>query len=126
MKILLVSNFIPGGRPVSEYCYYLVEALRKIDEIAEITVLADIVQGKPPITRDGKVTIRRCWEFNSHLTPWRVAKTIRSLNPEICWFNITLGSFGMTTANFAGLLSPLIVERLLGIPCLITSITLLI
>lgn len=120
MEIPLVSNYIPGGRPVSEYCYYLVEALKKIDEIVKITVLADVVQGEPSVTRDGKVTIWRCWEFDSPLTPWRVSKTVRSLNPDICWFNITLGSFGMTTANFAGLLSPLIVERLLGIPCLIT------
>lgn len=120
MLIAMVSNYPPMGRPVSEYCFYLVEALGNLDEINRITVLADSAAGEPASETFGKVTIRRCWDFDSYLTPWRLLKTIRSIKPDICWFNITLGSFGMSLTNFPALLTPIVLERVMRLPTLVT------
>lgn len=119
MHIAMVSNYPPKGRPVSEYCFHLVEALRDLNEVSRITVLADSAQGEPAVETFGKVAVLRCWNFDSYLTLWKLLKTIGSIKPDVCWFNITLGSFGMTATNFPALLAPMILERL-GMPTLVT------
>jgi len=120
MYIAIVSNYPPAGRPVSEYCFHLVEALRGLGEISRITVLADSARGVPTSETFGKVTIRRCWDFNSYSTLPRLLATIKSIKPDVCWFNITLGSFGMSTANFPVLLAPVLLKRFARLPTIVT------
>ncbi|MCD4813789.1 glycosyltransferase [bacterium] len=120
MNIALISNYVPGKRPVSEYCYHLVRALKNNRKVQRIHVIADMVDGYPEIHHEGKLTIHRVWRFDSPLLSWQIVNHLRELSVDCCWFNITLGSFGMTTANFMGMMVPLITKKLLNIPCLIT------
>jgi glycosyltransferase involved in cell wall biosynthesis len=53
------------------------------------------------------------------MIPINIIKAIRATKPDIVWFNITLGNFGHTFANLAGLMTPVIL-RASGVPVLIT------
>ena len=51
----------------------------------------------------------RCWKFGSTGTPARLLRTIRSLKPDVVWYNLVFSSFGTPenpVAAFAGLSAP--------------------
>jgi glycosyltransferase involved in cell wall biosynthesis len=51
--------------------------------------------------------------------PLEIAKAVRLERPDVVWFNITLGNFGNTFANLAGLMTPLML-RAQGVPVMTT------
>ncbi|MGB6728683.1 MAG: glycosyltransferase [Terracidiphilus sp.] len=51
----------------------------------------------------------RCWKFGSVGTPMRLLQTIRSLKPDVVWYNLVFSSFATPDkpiAAFAGLSAP--------------------
>jgi glycosyltransferase involved in cell wall biosynthesis len=121
MKICLVATFPPSGRQLNEYAYHIARALQRHPEI-ELTILADELtdydfatdQDGHPLMVDPQAElpgfkVNRCWKFASALNPVRLLRTIRSLKPDVVWYNLVFSSFA-TPANplaaFAGLSTP--------------------
>lgn len=121
MKICLVATFPPSGRQLNEYAYHIANELRRNSDV-ELTILADElddcafatdknghalqVQRAPEL--DG-FNVIRCWKFGSPSTPIRLIRAIRSLNPDVVWYNLVFSSFATPErpfTAFAGLSAP--------------------
>ena len=121
MKVCLVATFPPSGRQLNEYAYYIARELQANPEI-ELTILADELtnydfatdkNGKPlPAALQPELpgfNVIRCWKFGSVGTPMRLLQTIRSLKPDVVWYNLVFSSFATPDkpiAAFAGLSAP--------------------
>ena len=125
MKICLVATFPPSGRQLNEYAYYLARELRNCPGV-ELYILADELNACEfatdehgnPIRADQQpelpgFNVTRCWKFGSLSTPARLLKAIRSIKPDVVWFNLVFSSFATPdnpVAAFAGLSTPALVR----------------
>jgi glycosyltransferase involved in cell wall biosynthesis len=121
MRICLVATFPPSGRQLNEYAFHIARELRRNREI-ELTILADELAECEFATDENGAPLRinesaepegfnviRCWKFGSLATPVRLLKTIRSIKPDVVWFNLVFSSFATPErpfAAFAGLSAP--------------------
>ncbi len=127
MKICLVGTFPPSGRQLNEYSFHIARELQRQPDV-ELTILADVLTTYDFATDENGRTIDakqqselpgfnviRCWNFNSVVTPLRLAKTIRRLKPDVVWFNLVFSSFAThdnPVAAFAGLSAPALIRSL--------------
>jgi glycosyltransferase involved in cell wall biosynthesis len=127
MKICLVATFPPSGRQLNEYAFHLARELQRNAHV-DLTVLADELtdyefatdaNGNPLSAQQQSelpgFKVIRCWKFGSLTTPVRLLKWIRSLNPDVVWFNLVFSSFATPknpVAAFAGLSSPALTRAL--------------
>jgi hypothetical protein len=118
MRICLVATFPPSGRQLNEYSFHIARELSRHEDI-ELTILSDELtecdfatdeKGNPLRIEDQKelegFKVIRCWKFGSMANPVRLLKTIRSIQPDIVWFNLVYSSFATPenpVAAFAGL-----------------------
>jgi glycosyltransferase involved in cell wall biosynthesis len=125
MKICLVATFPPSGRQLNEYAFHLARELQRNSDV-HLTILADELTDYEFATdSDGKpwkpqgsselpgFHVTRCWKFGSASTPLRLLKAIRSLQPDVVWFNLVFSSFATPDnpfAAFAGLSAPALVR----------------
>ncbi|MEX0895904.1 MAG: glycosyltransferase [Patescibacteria group bacterium] len=114
MKIAMVTNWTPQ-QPVAEYSFHLAEAL---GQYVELTIIADISTNHISESSN-KYEVMPVWQFDSHLTPLSIIQAVKGKGFDCIWFNITLGAFGHTTGNLAGLVTPLLL-KLMGYPVVIT------
>lgn len=121
MKICLVATFPPSGRQLNEYALHIARELRRRSDV-ELTVLADELTHYEFATDEGGNSINardqaelpgfnviRCWSFDSLATPVRLLKVIRSIKPDVVWFNLVFSSFATPdspVAALAGLSAP--------------------
>ena len=118
MRICLVATFPPSGRQLNEYAFHIARELRNCPGV-ELFILADELSayhfatdqlGNPiPAHQQTELpgfNVIRCWKFGSTGTPARLLRTIRSLKPDVVWYNLVFSSFGTPenpVAAFAGL-----------------------
>jgi len=113
MKLAIVTTYPPGKGSLNEYAFHLVKALKTKPEVDEITLLVDELpadtQGQSDeYTNDGKVHIIPSWRFNALDNCWRIARTLRKIQPDAVLFNIQFASFGDgKMSGGLGLLAPL-------------------
>ncbi len=121
MKICLVATFPPSGRQLNEYAFHVARELQRNPHI-KLTILADELTDYEFATdADGNTlnapqqselegfNVIRCWKFGSVANPARLLYTIRSLKPDVVWFNLVFSSFATPEnpiAAFAGLSIP--------------------
>ena len=121
MKICLVCTFPPSGRQLNEYAYHLAKELQCIPGV-ELTILADKLtnyafatdeHGQPLETRMqpelSGFNVIRCWEFGSSSNPARLLRIIKSIKPDVVWYNLVFSTFAtpdMPLAAFIGLSAP--------------------
>ncbi len=111
IRLTLVSNLTPT-LPVSEYGLYLATAL---SEVMDVIVLTD---KNAPEIEHGCLDLHRIYNYGSHLTPIRLMSEIKRSQPDCVMYNVTLGAFGSSTANFASMMT-LPVLRMLGVPTIV-------
>ncbi len=105
MKICLVGTFPPSGRQLNEYSFHLARELRRVPGV-ELTILADELThydfatdatGKPLDAPNQEelagYNVIRCWKFGTLSNPVRLLQAIRSVNPDVVWFNLVFSSF---------------------------------
>ncbi len=111
MKICLVTTFPPSTGGLSEYGFHIARELQR-NPFLSLTVLADEL---PPthVELDG-FAVQRCWSFDDPCSVIRLTKTLRSLKPDVVWFNLLFSTFGRNPlVAFSGLMTPLL-ARLSG------------
>jgi len=111
MKICLVTTFPPSQGGLSEYGLHIAQELRR-DPFLSLTILADrIPEGQPEL--EG-FSVQRCWSFNDPRSSISLLRVLRSLKPDVVWFNLLFSTFGRNPlVAFSGLLTPLL-ARLSG------------
>jgi glycosyltransferase involved in cell wall biosynthesis len=111
MKICLVTAFPPSHGGLSEYGFHVARELQR-NQFISLSVLADELDSAQP-EPDG-FSVTRCWRFDDPKSPARLLKVIRTLDPDVVWFNLIFSTFGHNPlAAFCGLTLPLL-SRLTG------------
>ncbi len=119
MKIALVSAFPPSGRQLNEYGLHLACELQN-NPLLSLTIVGDEL-GNCDFATDAHgqkieahdelpdFDVVRSWRFNSITNPYRLLKTLRTLKPDVVWFNLVFSTFATQqypVAAFAGLTIP--------------------
>lgn len=117
LRIALVSAFPPGKQSLNEYGLHLAKGLAERTDIAEVVVLADsLPNDTPELALDPKITVKRCWTFNSLSSLPKLVAAIRAAKVDGVLWNIQTATFGDSEATAGmGLLAPM-AARFTGIP----------
>lgn len=103
LKICLVTCFPPSQGDLNEYGFHVASALRN-EPAVDLLLLADEVNAGKEL--DG-FKVKRCWRFNSLLTPVRLLAAIRKENPDVVWFNMGFSTFARNpVAAFLSIAGP--------------------
>lgn len=122
MKLAIVTSYPPSKVTLNEYAYHLVKNFRKEEDITELILLTDASEEDAEIEFEEhgcKVTVKKCWEFNSYSNVFSIMKAINQTTPDAILFNLQFMKFGdKKIAAALGLLTPLLC-RLKNIPSIV-------
>lgn len=126
MKICLVTAFPPSGRQLNEYGFHLARELQS-NPFVHLTILGDKLtecawstdENGTPLSADQPelpgFNVVRCWESNRLTSVPRLAAAVRSIKPDVVWFNLVFSTFATQeypVAAFAGLCLPAITRAM--------------
>src|SRR5215472_5702115 len=106
MKICLISCFPPSKGVLNEYGFHVARELQA-DPVVSLSVVADSLRAEEPELPEFHV--ERCWEMNRLSNHGRLLRLVRSVRPDVVWFNLVFSSFGNRDhplAAFSGLTLP--------------------
>src|SRR6266700_3269380 len=89
LRVCLVTCFPPSRGDLNEYGFHLASALREHPHV-ELLVLADETADNCELK---EFQVKRCWRFDSLLTPARLLRAIRKADPDVVWFNMGFSTF---------------------------------
>ena len=114
-RITLVSAFPPGRQSLNEYGLHLAKGFAAHDEVAEVLVLADQLDGPgQELDMGPKIKVQRVWAFNKPFSQWRLFRAARAAKTDAVIFNLQTASFGDKEIPAAtGLMVPAVL-RLFG------------
>ena len=108
MRIGVVSSFPPTIDGKSDYAGHVTKYLAADPRVESVTVFADQVPGLPMHQRLGRVQVHRVWHPNGIGTGPALVRAVRTLQPDVVWFNLGGTMFGTRPLAAAiGLLAPL-------------------
>jgi glycosyltransferase involved in cell wall biosynthesis len=109
LRIALVTAFPPGKQTLNEYGLHLAKGLAERADVAEVIVLADVIpEAMPELDLGPKITVKRCWSFNSLLTLPKLTKEVRRAKADGVLWNLQMATFGDKEVTAAlGLLAPM-------------------
>lgn len=117
MKLAIVTSYPPSKVTLNEYAYHLVKAFRKDNDVTELVLLTDKVNGTyEEFESDGcKVVVNPCWKFNAYSNIFTVTNAIRKAQPDAVLYNLQFMKFGDNKLAAAlGLFLPAI-TKMMGI-----------
>ncbi len=116
MKIALVTAFPPSTGSLNEYGYHLALEFAERSDVSEVVIIADKMRVETEETvLNPKIRILRTWNFNSLLTPLKIAGALRRQQPDGVLYNLQMVTFGDREIPAAlGLFTPLL-TRLWGL-----------
>ena len=91
MNIALVTAFPPSRKALNEYGFHIAEQLRQSSGI-NLTILGDYLTEVAPELPGFRVI--RCWGFDRSRNVATLLRTMRSIRPDVAWFNLGFASFG--------------------------------
>lgn len=108
MKIALVTAFPPSRKALSEYGFHLGDQLRQSPGI-QLTVLGDhIPEGVAELPG---FQVFRCWGFDRRANFANISRAVRTVKPDLVWFNLGFASFGADPlAAVLSLATPMLVK----------------
>ena len=117
LRLALVSAFPPGRQSLNEYGLHLARTLAEREDVAEVVVLADRLDGpQPELDLGSKVRVERVWRFNSLTAGPAILWALHRLDPDGAVWNLQTATFGDREVPAAlGLLAPAM-ARALGTP----------
>jgi glycosyltransferase involved in cell wall biosynthesis len=110
-RIVVVSNYPPDRRPLSEWGYHLVRSLKQTNPAADVIVISGKVQGRPSV--EGNV--HRVWPFGNPLAALHIIRALHRAAPDLALFNVNFTMWGSNLSAFFCLLTPWLVHRC-GVP----------
>jgi glycosyltransferase involved in cell wall biosynthesis len=110
VKIALITSFPPSRHALNEYGVHVAEQLRD-EPCVDLTVLGDYLptppQGHPGLDELPGFNVVRCWGFGNPANVATLLRAIRSVKPDVAWFNLGFASFGARPLSaMLGLVTP--------------------
>lgn len=119
MKIAIITALPPSEVTLNEYGFHLVKSFLEREDISEVVVLSDITASEfivPEGWDTSRLTIEKCWSFNSWTNPLTIVKALKKHRPNDALFNLQFMKFGDSKIAAAlGLTTPWL-SRLFGFP----------
>lgn len=123
MRLLAITSFPPSTRAASYFGYNAVLRFLESPNVTELIVLADILDDSPneklgdsSSILDNRLTIDRCWHYNSVKCFLDIVISTVLYRPDVVWINLQYTTFGVRPVPaFFGLCIPL-AFRLLQYP----------
>ncbi len=117
LRIALVSAFPPGRQSLNEYGLYLAKGLAEREDVAEVIVLADVLDATmEELDLGPKLRVERIWRFNSPTAGVSILSALRRVSPHGAIWNLQTATFGDREIPAAlGLLAPAM-ARVMGTP----------
>ena len=117
LRLALVSAFPPGRQSLNEYGLHLARTLAEREDVAEVVVLADRLDGSQrELDLGPKVRVERVWRFNSTLATPAILHALARVAPDGAIWNLQTATFGDRELPAAlGLFGPAL-ARMLGTP----------
>ena len=120
MHLAMVSPFPPTLTGISQYGYYNSRSLVQTESFERISVLTNsaVFPAKGDIAR--QICLEQAWRPQDLRTAGKILRRLRSLSPDVVWFNLGASIFGSSIlANLAGFFIPGMV-RAMGYPTVVT------
>ncbi len=112
MKLAIITAYPPSKITLNEYAYHLVKHFRQHTQLTELILLTDITQEEAVFDFEEigcRVTVHKCWSFNSYTNVFSVMRAIRQTKPDRVLFNLQFMKFGDKKIPAAlGLLLPML------------------
>lgn len=121
MKIAFISPYPPSQVTLNEYGYHLINSFIGKPDVDSIYVLTNNLDNNSDFLKYKKdsIEIIPCWDFNSKLSFYKIAKTLHKLQPDVVIMNLQFMTFGKgKVAAALGLLAPLMC-KLINIPSIV-------
>ena len=111
MHLVIVSPFPPAITGIGQYGYHVTRALATSGAFSCVTVLAGSqINGTSP-NHLGRTEIDYCWQPGKWNARPAILSRVKSLNPDLVWFNLGASIFGKSPwLNISGLLTPMVVQ----------------
>ena len=120
MHLAIVTPYPPRVIGIGQYGYHVSQALVETGAFDRITLLTERAPGAPHRDRRSCLAIERIWQHDSIEAGLRIVTRLRTLDPDVVWYNLGASVFGRSPqANLSGLLSPLFTHQL-EIPSVVT------
>ena len=114
MHLVIVSPFPPSITGIGQYGYHLTRALAHSGLFSRLTVLAGATraQNAQQPNHLGLTEIDYCWQPDSFNARQAILSRVKTLNPDLIWFNLGASIFGKSPlSNLSGLLTPMNASR---------------
>ena len=120
MHLTIVSPFPPTITGIGQYGYHVTRALARSRMFSRITVLAGSSNNGIPPNHLGLTEVEYCWRPGLPNARPVILSRLRSLSPDLIWFNLGASIFGKSPwQNVSGLLTPMFAQRM-GYPTVVT------
>ncbi len=120
MHLAIVSPYPPILTGISQYGYYVSQALAQTGAFERINVLANSADACLDPDAAQAISLEQAWQLQQPEAAWRILHRIRSLSPDVVWFNMGASIFGSSVlANLTGFLLPGLAHSL-GFPTVVT------
>jgi glycosyltransferase involved in cell wall biosynthesis len=120
MHLAIVSPFPPSITGVGQYGYHVTRGLADSGMFNRLTVLAGAENGFDPPNHLGPTEIEYCWKPDQFNARHAILARLKSLRPDLVWFNLRVSGFGRSAwSNLSGLLTPMAARRM-GLPTVVT------
>lgn len=91
MNLALVTAFPPSRKALNEYGFHIADQLRQSSGI-NLTILGDYLP--EPLPELPGFRVIRCWGFDRAGNVATLLRAMRSVKPDVAWFNLGFASFG--------------------------------
>jgi glycosyltransferase involved in cell wall biosynthesis len=120
MHLAVVTPFPPAITGIGQYGYHVTRALAQSGVFSRLSVLAGAHSGGRAPNHLGLAQVEYCWEPGRLSARSAILARLKSLDPDLVWFNLGASIFGRSPwANVSGLAAPLFARRM-GYPTVST------
>src|SRR4030066_1539350 len=118
MYLAIVSPYPPLITGIGQYGYHVSRLLARSNAFSRIVVLTGKSNGEAPVAPH--IQVEQLWQPSSWNVGAVIPARIKSLRPDLVWFNLGASIFGRSPlANLSGFLS-ILRTRQLGFPTVVT------
>jgi glycosyltransferase involved in cell wall biosynthesis len=112
MHLVIVSPFPPSITGIGQYGYHVTRSLANSGLFSRLTILAGAAREGHHPNHLGLTEVDYCWQPGSLNARQAILSRVKSLNPDLIWFNLGASIFGKSPlSNVSGLLTPMIAGR---------------
>ena len=113
MRVVAITTFPPSTYAHSSFAYHTVQRFLESPKIDEIVILSDILNIREKERISDRLTVDRCWRYNSSLTLFDLIRTVISYQPDVIWISLHYTHFAKNPALVAlSLLLPICLKQL--------------